>query len=138
MKNKKKLIGILLITAVIIIGGFIWWNVPSSIINITASEVSKVEIFDGNTGRSITITDENNIEHIIGNLNTVSIKKEKISLGYTGYSFRTTIYKPDNVVYKTFIINSSNTIRKDPFFYRDSSDSIDFDYIKELIGNNIE
>jgi len=136
MKSKKKLIGILCTTAVIIIGGLIWWNVPNLIINITPSEVSKVDIFDGNTGKSITITDEIDIEHIIRNLNAVSIKKEKISLGYMGHSLRTTIYKSDDVVYKKFIINSSNTIRKDPFFYRDSSDSIDYNYIKELIDNN--
>lgn len=52
-----------------------------------------------------------------------------------GYSLRTTIYKIDGSVYKEFIINSSYTIRKDPFFYRDSSGSVDYDYIKRLIDN---
>ncbi len=133
MKNRK-LIGICLIV-VSIIGGLIWWNIATSITNIPPTEVSKIEIFDGNTGKSVVITDATNIEHIIENLNAVSIKKEKVSLGYMGYSFRTTIYKTDGTVYKKFIINSSNTIRKDPFFYRVSSESIDYNYIQELIDN---
>lgn len=112
------------------------WNAPSSIINIPPSEVSKVEIFNGTTGKSIVITEKTEIRHIIENLNTVSLKKEKISLGYMGYYFRTTIYKLDGNVYKKFIINSNNTIRKDLFFYRDSSASIDFDYIQQLFKKN--
>lgn len=135
MKSRKKLIRILCVTTVIIISGLIWWNVTSSITNIAPSEVSKIEIFDGNTGEITKITDETEIKHIIENLNSVSIKKERISLGYMGYSFRTTIYKSNGVVYKKFIINSSNTIRKDPFFYRDSLNSIDYNYIQELIDN---
>ena len=55
-----------------------------------------------------------------------------------GYSFRTTIYKANGSVYKTFIINSEDTIRKDPFFYRDSTGSIDYNFIKDLFENNIK
>lgn len=132
---KKKIVWILSITAIIIIGGFIWWNVPTSIINISPSKVSKIEIFDGNTGKTITIIDTKDIDHIIKNLNTVSVKKESISFGVMGYSFRTKIYKTNGSLYKEFIINSSDTIRKDPFFYRDSSGSIDYDYVRNLIDN---
>jgi hypothetical protein len=135
MKIKKLLTRTLCVIVGIIIGGLIWWYAPCSIINITPQEVSKIEIFDGNTGKKTIITNATNIEHIIENLNKVSLKKEKISLGYIGYSLNTTIYKVNGEVYKKFIINASDTIRKDPFFYRDSSNSIDYKYIQELIGN---
>lgn len=85
----------------------------------------------------VTLTN-NVVKHIIQNLNTVNLKKEKISMGYTGYSYRTTIYRVNGDVYKEFIINSSDTIRKDPFFYRDSSESIDYNFIKELFEKNIK
>lgn len=137
MKNKKMFIGICII-CVIIIGSLIWWNAPCSIINIAPLEVSKIGIFNGKTGKSIIITDTTDIEHIIKNLNEVSLKKEKISLGYMGYSYRITIYKANDYVYKKFIINSSNTIRKDPFFYRDSSGSIDYKYIQKLFDKNAQ
>ena len=137
MKSKKMITGICIIF-IIMIGGLIWWNLPYSIANINPSEVSKIDIFDGNTGKSITIIDTIDIEHIIENLNKVSFKKDKISLGYTGYAYRTTIYKMDGNVYKEFIINSKDTIRKDPFFYKDTSESIDYKYIQDLIQDNIE
>lgn len=133
MKSKKKLISMSFVILVAIIGIWIWWNTPSSIINITPSEVSKIDIFDGTIGKNVTITGVTDIEHIINNLNAASLKKDRISLGYMGYSVRIDIYKNVGEVYKEFIINSSNTIRKDPFFYRDSSDSIDYNYIRELI-----
>jgi hypothetical protein len=137
MKNKKLLIGICVIF-VIIIGSLIWWNAPCSITNIAPSEVSKIEIFDGNTGKSITITNTTDIEHIINNINMISLKKEKISLGYMGYSYRTTVYKVNGNVYKKFIINSSDTIRRDPFFYRDSTVSIDYKYIQKLFNKGVK
>ncbi len=131
------LIGVCVIL-VIIIGSLIWWNSPCSITDIAPSEVSKISVFDGNTGNSITITNTTDIENIIQNLNIVRVKKEKISIGYTGYSYRTTVYKVNGDVYKEFIINSSDTIRNDPFFYRDSSESIDYKFIQELFDKDIK
>lgn len=135
---KKKLVIGTSIFFVIIFGSLIWWNVPCSITNIMPSEVSKIGVFDGNTGKSITITDTTDIKHIIKNLNTASLKKEKISLGYTGYSYRITVYKVNGGVYKEFIINSSDTIRKDPFFYRDNTGSIDYKYIQKLFDAGVK
>ena len=135
MQSKNKLIRLFCVTAIILIGGLVWWNVPTSMVNIPSSEVSEIMIFNGNTGKETSITDKKEIEHIIGNLNAISVKKEKVSLGHMGYSFRTTIYNTDGAVYKEFIINSNNTIRKDPFFYRDSSESIDYEYIQELLAD---
>ena len=131
MKNRK----LICLIVVSIIGGLIWWNIATPIVDISPTEVSKIEFFDGNTGKSVIITDAPDIKQIIENLNAVPVKKEKVSSGYMGYSIRTTIYKTDGTVYKKFIINSSNTIRKDPFFYRASSDSIDYNYIQELIDH---
>ena len=136
MKNKRIRIKICLIF-VIIIGSLIWWNAPCSIINIELLEVSKIEVVDGNTGKSIITKNATDIEHIINNLNMISLTKEKISVGYTGYSYIITIYKVNGDVYKELIINSSDTIRKDPFFYKDNTGSIDYKYIQKLFEKNI-
>ena len=120
------------------IGGIIWWNVPSSLTNIKPYDVSRIEIFDGNTGTAITITKISDIEHIINNLNSVTLKKEKVSLGRMGYSFETTIYRANGKVYRKFIINSTDTIRNDPFFYKDSLSSIDYAYIRDLIKEQVK
>lgn len=134
--KRVKIIRLVIVFAIIIVvvaAGLIWWNSPCTITDISPEKVSKIEIFNGGTGKEYTITDEFDIIHIIRNLNEVSLKREKISLGYMGYSLRTTIYKHNGNVYKRFIINSRDTIRKDPFFYRDSSESIDYDYIQKII-----
>jgi len=121
----------------IFMGAGIWWNAPTKIIDIEPSEISKITVFDGNTGNSITITGESYIGHIIDNLNNVSLKKYKVSVGYVGYSFRTTIYDIDGNVYDELYINSDEIIRKDPFFYRDNQGRIDYQYIQDLFDENI-
>ncbi|TYQ16765.1 UNVERIFIED_CONTAM: hypothetical protein Cloal_3336 [Acetivibrio alkalicellulosi] len=137
MKRSRKFIGVCVILVIIIVS-LIWWNTPSSIIDIAPSDVSKINFFDGNTGNSITITNPKDIEHIIQNLNMARLKKEKLSIGYMGYSYKTTIYKINGSVYKELIVNSSDTIRRDPFFYRDNSESIDYKFIQKLFDKNME
>lgn len=131
MKPKKILIGGC-IALVLILGLLIWWRTPYSMIKIAPTEVSNIAIFNGNTGESITVTNASDIEHIIQNLKGVKLHREKLSIGYVGYTFRITIYKVNGEIYQEFIINSNDTIRKDPFFYRDPSESIDYEFIREL------
>lgn len=133
MRKKKWRVILLVIIAIAILYGLTY--IPHKIVTIAPSKVSSIKIFDGNTGKSIIITDRGNIEHIISNLNSITFKKDKFSLGHMGYSFKTTIYRDNGAVYKKFIINSTEVIRKDPFFYRDSTKSIDYDYIRSLIDN---
>jgi hypothetical protein len=57
--------------------------------------------------------------------------REKVSVGYTGYSFRMNFYDNSGKEIDSFIINSTTTIRDDPFFYRCNGD-LCFDYLKEL------
>lgn len=122
--------------AAIIIGIAICYSltyIPHKIVKIEPSKVSTIKIFDGGTGKSIVITERKEIDHIIDNLNDIIFKKDKCSLGYMGYSFNTTIYKNNGTVYKKFIINSADAIRKDLFFYKDNTKSIDYDYIRNLV-----
>jgi len=132
----KKVSAFILITILLVILICVWWFVPSKMSRITPQEVLRIEIFNGNNGQEIAITERSEIEHIVNNINSISFRKSKISIGYMGYSFRTTIYKSNGHVYKTFIINSEDTIRKDPFFYRDSTGSINYNYIKGLFENS--
>lgn len=129
---KRRIASIFLI--VILFGLLIWtwWVTPTKLVRIDPKDVQKIEIFDGHNGESIMITDRTEIEHIINNLRSISFRKDKVSIGYMGYSFRTTIYKTNGRVYKKFIINSKDTIRKDPFFYKVISGSIDFNFIGKL------
>lgn len=111
----------------------LWLNLPTHITNISPSEVSKIDIRDGSNGKTTSIESRPEIEHIIDNLNNVSLKKDRLSIGYVGWSFNLKIYKGNGKLYKEFVINSDEYVRKDPFFYKDSSKSIDYEYIKKLV-----
>lgn len=133
---KKKLLIILSIISIVVIGGVIWYISPLDLIQLNPEDVLEISIFDGNTGTSLHITKKEDITYIINNLNVVKLKRKKASTGYTGYSFKTTIYLNNGEEadgWNNFIINSKDTIRKDPFFYNVVEGSIDYQYIKTLI-----
>lgn len=133
---KKKLLIILSIISIVVISGVIWYISPLDLIQLNPEDVLEISIFDGNTGTSLHITKKEDITYIINNLNVVKLKRKKASTGYTGYSFKTTIYLNNGEEadgWNNFIINSKDTIRKDPFFYNVVEGSIDYQYIKTLI-----
>jgi hypothetical protein len=107
--------------------------IPHKVVNINPYNVSKITVFDGNTGNNIEITKETDINHIISNLNDVTFQKGKPSFGYSGYSFRTTIFDNEGKAIKELIINSASTIRYKGFFYTSGDNSIDYDYIDQLV-----
>ncbi|MBE4909228.1 hypothetical protein IMZ08_14270 [Bacillus luteolus] len=131
MKRKKSIIIIAIPILLVLI--FALTYIPHKVVNIEASNVSKIIVFDGNTGYEMEITEEKKIEHIINNLNEVTFQKGKSSFGYMGYSFNTTIIDKKGKTIKELIINSNNTIRYRGFFYKSVDNPIDYDYIEELV-----
>ncbi|WP_044022201.1 hypothetical protein [Bacillus sp. SG-1] len=107
--------------------------IPHKVVSIDPSNVSKIKIFDGNTGNQMEITDESNIKHVINNLNEVTFQKGKSSFGYMGFSFKTTIFDKKGKAIKELTIHSSDTIRYKGFFYKSADNSIDYDYIEKLV-----
>lgn len=107
--------------------------IPHKVVSIEPTKVSKITLFDGNTGNELDITDEADIKHIINNLNQVTFQKGKPSFGYSGFSFNTTIFDKDGKAIKELTINSTDTIRYKGFFYTSVDHSIDYEYIEQLV-----
>lgn len=131
-KKSKTVIAVL---AVLAAGFLLWYNLPIKLLDLEPKNVMEITVFNGNTGKLTHITDEEEIENIIENLNEVKIKRYKPSVGYSGYSFKMTIYLTDGNEadgWNNFIINSEDTIRKDPFFYRVTEGNIDYEYIESI------
>ena len=128
----KKIIMVMAAATVIIIL-YLLTYIPHKIITIEATDVAKIEIFDGALGKKINIEGKNEIQHIIENLNSISFYKGKCSIGYMGYRFLITIYDNDGGKYKKFIVNSEDTIRYNGFFYKDKESGIDYNYLNELV-----
>lgn len=99
---------------------------------IDASEVDHINVFDGNTGIGFTIDKPEDIQYIVENIQSHAMKRNGLSSGYTGYSFRIDYMdNEDKNIISEFIINSDDTIRQDPFFYR-CDGGLCYDYLKEL------
>lgn len=136
MKKKLKWL-IPVVLFIIIIVGLAWYKTPIDLMDLSSDDIVEIVVFNGNTGKTTHITDTEQIEHIADNLNDVVIKRGKISVGYTGYSFKITIYMSDGNEadgWNNYIINSSDTIRKDPFFYNVVEGNIDYDYIMSIVN----
>lgn len=133
---KKKIIILLSAMAILFAGIAIWYNTPIDLMDLDHNEVMEIVVFNGNSGNTTHIKDKEQIQHIIANLNDVEIKRAKLSVGYSGYSFKVTIYLSDGNEaddWNNFIINSDDSIRKDPFFYSVTKGKIDYNYIEDIV-----
>lgn len=141
MKPKKKL-SILIIIIIIVITTIaisaIWYFSPKTFLRrIEPSNVSSISVFDGNTGNGFVIDNPDEIGYIVENIRGIEMTRNKVSVGYVGYSFRMSFYNSNGKEIDSFIINSADTIRDDPFFYR-CNGGLCFDYLKELEDSHIE
>ena len=133
MKRKQKiLVSIITAAAAIFVFAGVWYVLPKTFLRGAApSDVRSVSVFDGNTGKSFSIEEPEEIQYIVENIQGVEMKRDTLSLFYTGYGFRLGFYDEEGKQIESFIINSADTIRDDPFFYR-CDGGLCFDYLKEL------
>ena len=136
MKTKQKIF--LLITVIIIAAiaiSVVWYFSPRIFLSgIEPSDVKSISVFDGNTGKGFDISDTEEIRYIVENIQGNKMERDKVSIGYSGYRFRMCFRDEAGKEIESFTINSDNTIRKDPFFYR-CDGGLCFDYLKELEAN---
>ncbi|MGZ9583747.1 hypothetical protein [Paenibacillus marinisediminis] len=131
-RNKKRIRMFLLLAPLFLVLFYGLTYIPHELIKFKPTEVSRISVFDGNTGYQIEITDPIDIQHMINNLREVKFQKGKLSFGYMGYSFKTTIYNQKGKPIKKLTINSPDTIRYNGFFYTANENKIDYEYIKDL------
>jgi hypothetical protein len=98
---------------------------------IEPSNVSSIDVLDGNNGNRFVIEDESKIQYIMENIQSIAMTRGKVSVNYDGYSLQMKFYDHRGNEIDSFIINSSDTIRDAPFFYHCNGD-LCFDYFKEL------
>jgi hypothetical protein len=122
---------ILLVMVVIL--GYIWWSLPVHFLdNVNANDVLSIEVFNGNSGENFTIENIDDISYIVSNIQNLAMERENVSIGYMGYSFRLKFYNNNDKKIDEFIVNSYSTIRKDPFFYKNTSGKLCVDYLNDL------
>ena len=103
---KKELRILVILIAVLLVGTVGYYFMPKKFgKNVNPSEVDHINVFDGNTGTGFTITDSEDIEYIVANIQGISMKRDGISLGRTGYSFKISyINSNDKDIIPVFIL----------------------------------
>ena len=134
IKVHLKMRVIVLLILVLVAIAVIWYVSPSRFLNnVTAEDVKFIHIFNGNNGSNYTVGDREQISEIVDNIKSISFKKSGISLGRKGYLYSLTFENTDGKIIDKFIINSNDTLRNDPFFYRDESKSLCAEYIGNIL-----
>lgn len=128
---KKKSFVLLSITTIIILILISLFLPKSFGDNIKIEDINHIYVFDGNNGKDFTINNRNDVEYIVNNIKNNKVKIDSLSLGYMGYGLKIKYMDNNNKTLLSFILNSKDTIRKDPFFYK-SNDELCFEYIKKL------
>ena len=104
---------------------------PVTKITKDVNRVTSITVFDGTCGKELIITDQEEIEKIVAYVNDMKLRRGKVSLTYSGYHYRIT-FQPQKGSWNTFILNSPNQVRKDPFFYSLETETGLVNFIEEL------
>ena len=128
----KKKNFVLLSIATVIILTLLSLFIPKSFgKNIRIEDINYIYVFDGNDGKEFTINNRNDVEYIVNNIKNNKVKINSLSLGYMGYGLKIKYMDSKGKTLLSFILNSKDTIRKDPFFYK-CNDELCFEYIKKI------
>lgn len=133
LKTKKKISVLINMIVIAVIAMIVtWYFSPRTFLSgVDPLDVKSISVFDGNTGKSFVIDDAAEIEYIIENIQDIEMERYKVSLGYSGFSFRMSFNSGSGEEMDSFVINSADTIRDDPFFYQ-CNGGLCFDYLREL------
>lgn len=132
MKKRLILYVISAFLLILAITACIWYFSPKTFLkNVDASDVSKISVFNGSSGKSFTIENADEIKYIVENIQGIKMKRGKISSNYDGFCFSLAFKDENGEMIDSFIINSADTIRDDPYFYT-CDGKLCFDYLKSL------
>ncbi len=108
---------------------------PITTFTISPNEIDRISVFDGRNGCEIEIENDKELKQIINYMNEMHMNRDKVSLGHMGYGFRITLYSSDKPV-ETLILNSEDTVRKDPFFYNLQEKTGLYNYLDSLCNQD--
>lgn len=121
----------LLLIGLVIYCGISLLKPKVKLIDFSGEKVSKINIFDGNTGKEIDVDERSDINKIISNLSTIEFVKGREN-NRDGFSFAMIIYDLEGNKKDTITVNHSSFVIYDGYFYKDKSNSIDYEFIASL------
>lgn len=110
-----------------------WYCTPKTFLGgVCADDIIEIKVFDGSAGKSFVINDTKDIEYVVENVQSCTLRRDGISSGYDGFGFSLSFITVQGEVADTFIINSDDTVRDDPFFYKSESGKLCYAYLRAL------
>ena len=93
-----------------------------------------IEIAYGANGSVKRIENREQINYIVEPIKASRLQKEKLSLGYVGIDIWIAFYNKEKEKIEEFCINNGTVIRKDPYFYVDTSGKMKkcYDYLMSI------
>ena len=131
-KNRTAPIAAAVVILLLIAAAALIFLLPARFNRLEPGKVESVELFSGQTGKGVTVTDAETVDGICEALSGAKLRAKGISLGRMGYAIRVTVHESGGGE-RSFIVNSADTVRRDPFFYEPVSGEIDYDYLAGLI-----
>lgn len=131
-KRRAALIAAGAVILLLIIAAALIFLLPARFNRLEPGRVESVELFSGQTGKGVTVTDAETIDGICDALSGARLRVSGISLGRMGYAVRVTVHETGGGE-RSFIVNGADTVRRDPFFYKPVSGEIGYDYLAGLI-----
>ena len=132
---KKKLAIICCFIILFFVVAFLWWNTPTTFLKSTeAGEIHSIQVRNGHNGNMYEISNPDDIQYIVNNIQSQSFEKEGVSLFRMGTWFTLTFCDKEGKIITKFILNSDDTIRKDPLFYKTDEEALQniINYLNEM------
>lgn len=132
-KNRKTKIIACGIVLAILAGTFLFLLIPRKFPKTDFKNIGAIEVFDGNSGNTVTITDKENIVYIVEELGNTDYQIEKPAFGF-GTAFRLAIKNEHGEIVETLVIQSEDQMKKGLFFYKTTTPTA----LKELFEHLYE
>ena len=110
----------------------LYFLAPQKILH-TNEQVAKITLFDGNSGRSATVTDPEEIAYIVAMFNDKKFSATGIAAFRIGYSVRVRYFDEKGKEILQFIENGETKVRYRGLFYELQDGSIDYTYLENRV-----
>ncbi|CRF34457.1 hypothetical membrane protein [Brachyspira suanatina] len=132
IKNKlKKIISFIPMFIIIIL--ILWYKSPINGIKCYPESVSKIDM--NYNGKSIIVTNTNDINFIIKSLNSISLNKSILKINKSKIGFIINIHSTNKNMINNLIIYSAEAASIGNFYYTDKNTMLPYEYIKNLYTN---
>ena len=133
MKKKYVICGIFLIIAIAAVAVCLWYFSPVSFLQgVEDNRVSSISVFVGSTGKQMVISDREEINRVVSNIQSLKLKRSGFSFNHVGFSFSLSFKDKDGNVIDRLVITGKDTVRDNFFFYSIEDGELCFTYLIEL------